>query len=248
MEHQFVGHLHCPALLGSSLSVQDAQKVMQRLTQEALALSSAGCNHLILDVYHAFEAAPGYNDQREWLHLSTLCHQLGQALPHVQLGLRVAFGEMEKACVLLTLGVVQFLCGHTYLKNEDVVHLEALLRQFDLLTQPVWVQQIMCNSPSEWLDQQGQHPPYLKAYVCFDAGVEPATESPHFPLWLLMPATGQALPPQTCGLVLAPVDADQESPFQRDTQQPSWQQPWPYSTNTLDPKRVEAYLKPWKGA
>jgi hypothetical protein len=245
LSFDIIGQLPCPVLFGNSLPLSDLAKANQRLLQEALALHSAGCSHLILDVYHAFEAAPGYADQREWLHVSHITHMLRQALPSVKLGLRVAFGEMEKACALVALGQVHFLCGHTYLQHEDVVHLEGLLRQYQLLDSPVWVQQVMCNSPSEWLHQNGEHPPYVKAYAMLDCTtVFDENDIPPHKLWWIADTASPYLPTTCQGLILTAIDDDQ--PFQRALQHPSWHHPWPHSSDTLDPKSIEAALKRWK--
>jgi hypothetical protein len=262
-----IGQLTLPALLGgsSSIAMPEVEAIAQRLLQEATAWdSSAGVSDLGLKVQpSALSLATGVStclSSVETAHLTVLLHALKEATT-LKLGLHIEPHNVATAVALWQLGLVEWVVLAPF--HQSVLHpqfgflspypLEALCQQWKIAeTAHHWLVVDVQHWSLEalvhhWHYLQGHH--WVKA-LCLS--VKQAEALHEKALWL---------PENTvpCWVIDAPtawLDANAAWLFLPENHSPiglclnqlvlrplQSAEPWPYSTDTTDPKRIEAYQK-----
>jgi hypothetical protein len=262
-----IGQLTLPALLGgaSTIALPEVEAIAQRLLQEATAWdSSAGVTDLLLKVQPSgFSLALGQSiglSSVETAHLTVLLEELKETTS-LHLGLHIEPTDFATALALWQLGKVQWVALAPF--HQSILHphfgflspypietlcqqwkipetahhwlvvdvqywsLEALLHHWHYLQQHHWVKALLISvKQAEALHEKAlwlaENP-----VPCWVMDAPTAWLEAHAS-WLLA-----AQNPPPLGLCLNQLTL---RPLQST-------EPWPYSTDTTDPKRIEAYQK-----
>ena len=262
-----IGQLTLPLLLGNNPLVRmpEVSIIANRLIQEATAWdSSAGVTDLFLTVQPAgFNLPAGtqpFLSSVETAHLTQLLHELKETTA-LTIGLQIEPNDVATAVALWQLGLVQWVMLAPF--HQSILHphfgflspypLETLMKQWAI---PETLTDWLVVNCQHWsLEALVHHWQYLQAHAWVKAlylSHEQAEALQEKGLW----QTENAKPCWLADASITWLDANmawlvpsQATPnialclHQLTLRPVQSAEPWPYSTDTTDPKRIEAYHK-----